>query len=999
MSRPSRSKPSPLAVGPRTGPLPLSYAQERLWYLDQLESGAGTRYQVARAIRIRGELDLRAFKEALTAIVRRHESLRTCIVTVDGTPEQRIAPDAAVELPMIESYDLSEDNRVGTLARLAHEQLAKPMLLDRGPLIRPLLARFASDDQGLVVTWHHIVYDAWSERIYFRELFALYDAFRIGAADPLPPLAVHYADFARWQRDAANAARLADGLAYWRTQLADAPDSLALPLARPRPTMETRGADVYTQVIGPSTLLELKQVGRQAGTTLFMTLLAGFAALLSRYSGQSDMVIGSPVANRTHAHLERLIGFFLNSLALRLCVRPDMAFRELLHAVRDCTLDAYEYQDVPFPLITEQLAGGRHQNKPPLFQVVFSLQNVRWSAPVVPGLTFERVPLPAIKHARWGTPTDVGVESIRSRTLHVRFDLEVHAWEERGELMVAWVYSRDIFDRPRIEQMARHYAHIVEAIATDVAVAIGDVALYDVAERQQLIDAGNDTARPLPADTIVASIEKQAAERPDAIAISVDGRAVTFGALNRHSDELARALVARGAGAETIVGVFIERSVEQLIGILAVLKAGAVCLPVDPAWPRTQIADVLADARPADMVTTSATAERLPRDIRSIDWRAGGFAGLSTLDSTRTPSLKMDQAAVIVYTAATTGPAKPVVLTHRGIMASCHAVGTYFDHVSGDRHLATAISFDVSIADLLSPLSVGSQVVMGGADGIARAVREIDPHSMIQTPRQLAILAAEHPSTLAGRRILVCGEPLPLELAQRASRSSTCHFYGLTEATPWTIGQCLSPASLAPTLAGTLPIGLPAANCRAYVMDTRLRPVPLGMSGDLYIAGLSLARGYLRRPGLTAETFVADPHGPPGSRMVRTGDLARRGANGLLEFLGRGHAKTIVEHKPVNLNEITAALLAQVGVADAVTVLDAASRIISYVVAVSGVTLDPGSVRRRLLGQLPAYAAPATIIPLDAWPLKRDGRLDTAALPHKMATLSAHIEHRHHAAR
>ncbi|HET6315092.1 MAG TPA: amino acid adenylation domain-containing protein, partial [Chloroflexota bacterium] len=627
--------------------LPLSYAQQRLWFLDRLE-GTSAEYNVPQALRLKGPLDIEALERTINTIVARHESLRTCFAEIDGEPMQVIAPTLRVLVPVDDLRGLSAAAQAETLRAALRRDGREPFDLKRGPVLRLRLLKLGEHEHVLLRTMHHIVSDGWSQGIFNREFMLLYDAYREGRDNPLTPLAVQYADFALWQRSWLEGEDLARGLAYWTAQLAEIPERLALPTDRPRPAQQTFEADACQVTLPPAQVEALKRVSREHQATLYMTLLTAFAVLLARYSGQDDIVVGSPIANRQDAQLEELIGFFVNSLVMRVRPRPAMSFRELLTDVRRTALEAYQHQDVPFERIVEALAPPRRLNTTPIFQVSFALQNAPWEPPQMQALE---------------------VEHVAGDELRVRFDLEVHAWERDGHLGVSWLYNRDLFDRWRMEQMAGHYLRVLEALLADPDQAIGRAALLRPAERERILEAWNATGHEVPARTLPDLFEAQVERVPEAVAVIDSDEALTYRALNQRANQVAHELIARGVGPEDVVAIALPRSLETIVALLGVLKAGAAYLPLDLEYPAERLQFMLEDAAPVSTLTTRDVApgplSRRSRILLDDLETLHGLAQRPTCnprDADRRTRLLPQHPAYVIYTSGSTGRPKGVVM-------------------------------------------------------------------------------------------------------------------------------------------------------------------------------------------------------------------------------------------------------------------------------------------------------------------------------------------------
>lgn len=890
---------------PRLAIVPVSHGQKRLWFLDQLE-GSSVQYNMPEALRLRGVLDLTALSRAINTIVARHESLRTHFGQANGEPFQIIEPELTIDLPVedLSRFD-EEQQREQVFAAFRHEW-EQAFDLSKGPLLRMRLLRLSPGDHILLRTFHHIVSDGWSQAVFNREFMILYGAFHEGQESPLAPLPIQYADFALWQRKWLDDEALERDLDYWRAKLEGIPELLELPKDRPRQGRRTYSAEFCALTIPTARVAALKQLSHAGHSTLYMSLLAALAVLLHRYSGQTDIVVGSPIANRQEAQLEQLIGFFVNSLIMRVQPEPEKSFRELLTAVRGTALEAYLHQDVPFERLVEELSPERHLNAAPIFQVVFALQNAPFDAHELKGLN---------------------VEPIGSPELRVRIDLEVHAVERDGVIELLWIYGRDLFDRWRIEQMARHYLRVLDAVVATPGQAIENIELLSPEERQQILEEWNSTAHDVRPVTFTELFEEQAERTPNSPALIFGRQTVSYAELNSRANQLARYLIEQHIGPEGLVALAVPRSIEMIVAVLGVLKSGAAYLPLDPNYPPERLKFMLADSKAAFIIATRETANKLPGTVCHMILDDPGTASDLQCQSTdnpsnaeRTGSLHPLNSAYVIYTSGSTGTPKGVVVSHSGIPS---VVGTRIERLKvsmASRVLQFAsLSFDISVLEIVQTLSTGAALVLlRDEERSGLALREvIAGHGVTHATLPPAVLPTlEDPDGMSLPNLVSGGEACSGDLVSRWSPGRNMfNAYGPTETTVVT------------TIAGPLggsdapPIGTPIWNTRVYVLDRRLRPVPAGVPGELYIAGLSLARGYLNRPGVTAERFVADPHGLPGTRMYRTGDLARWRIDGNLEFLGRSDQQVKVRGFRVELGEIEKALANHPDVLDAVVLL------------------------------------------------------------------------------
>ncbi|HEU0302457.1 MAG TPA: amino acid adenylation domain-containing protein, partial [Longimicrobium sp.] len=974
----------PIVPGERGDRPALSLAQQRLWFIEQL-GGIGAAYHLPKRLRLTGMLDRAALGRALDRIVARHEALRTTFAQVDGEPVQRIgAADGGLALA---EHDLrGEADADPVLRRLVAEEARAPFDLERGPLIRGRLVRLAEDDHVLLLTMHHIVSDAWSMGVLVRELSTLYAAFRAGEADPLPPLPVQYADYAAWQRRWIDGAVLEAQAAYWKEALSGAPELLSLPADRPRPAQVDYAGGVVQVALDEELAAGLKALGRRHGTTLFMTLLAGWAAVLGRLSGQDDVVIGTPAANRGRTEIEGLIGFFLNTLALRMDLSGSPAVSGLLGRVKARTLGAQQHQDLPFEQVVELLHPARSLAHHPLFQVMFSWQNSPGGRLELPGLT-------------------VGGVGGGQAQETAKFDLSLSLQAAGGRIAGSLTYATALFDRATVERYAGYLVRVLEQMAADDTRAVDRLILLSDGERARVLEEWNATEAAFPRDRCIhALVEAQAARTPDAVAVVHEDTSLSYGELNARANRLAHHLRGLGVGPDTRVAVCVERGLEMMVGLLGVLKAGGAYVPLDPSHPAGRLRFVLEDSGPAAVLAQGTPGGEPDAlfggvEVPVIDLAAAVPAWANEPAENPSPvGLGPDHPAYVMYTSGSTGRPKGVVVPHRGVVNLLCSLRDTLGVESTDRLLAvTTYAFDISVLELFLPLLCGARtVVLGQARSgdpaeLAAAIREHAPTVLQATPATWRMLVEAGWEGAAGLRALCGGEALPGELAAQvgARVGGLWNVYGPTETTIWSAVQPV--AGVDPGCG--VPIGRPVANTRIYVLDRRGEPVPVGVLGEVYIGGAGVARGYLDRPGLTAERFVPDPFGPEaGARLYRTGDVGRwtestdaltHSRTHALEFVGRADFQVKVRGYRIELGEIEARLAEHPDVREA-TVLareDAAGdqRLVAYYVAAQ--ELDALALRAYLGERLPEYMVPAAYVRLDALPLTPNGKVDRRALP------------------
>ncbi len=954
-------------------PLPLSSSQRQLWYLDQLSPG-NPFYNNPAAFEFSGELDLAALHRALDEVVRRHESLRTVFGLHDGEPCQLVRPAAAVPMPLVDLSGLPDGERVQRADELTEADARAPFDLTAGPLLRTSLLKLGEREYRWLVNVHHIVADGWSTGILVDEVGRLYTAYAAGAPSPLPELAVQYPDYALWQRerDAGSS------LEYWTAELAGAPTLLPLPTDRPRPATQRFRGERLSVAAGADTLRGLRAVSQAGDATLFMTLTASLSVLLWRYSGTDDICIGTPFANRNATELEDLIGHFINTVVVRTRVAGEQSFAELLRAVRQSVLAAYEHADQPFEQLVEALHPERHASYSPLFQVMLVLQNMPLGELELPGL--------ALRPVQTGTGA-------------ARFDLSVEVSERDGELELDFEYDSDLFDAATVARLARHYVRLLEQLAGGAELPVGRLQLLSADERDTEIYGRNATelAAGGPAD-LVARFRSAAASHPDRAAVCDGTGQLDYAGLRRRVDRLAAALAARGVRPDQLVGLHAGRTIELAVGILAVLRAGAGYLPLDPSLPADRLAGMVADARPA-LVLTDGSSPAQPGWLPLAEVEAEGIEaeGAEAEGAQAGPpevAIRPANLAYTIYTSGSTGRPKGVAVSHASITSLLDhwlaSMGPLDDGSTARAALWSSIGFDVSVQEILLPLTTGGTLYLVPED-----VR-VDPEALMGWLRTHRIsqaylppafvhwideAPAERLAGLALRQLLVGVEPLPELALHRMTEVlpglQVLNGYGPTETSVYSTAYL----DLRP-LARQCPIGRPLANTRVYLLDERLQPVPVGVAGELYIGGAGVARGYLGRPGQTAERFVPDPF-VAGERVYRTGDLGRRLPDGTISYAGRRDHQVKLRGFRVELGEIEAVLREQPGVREAAVLLDAQGgepRLVAAVACGAAPSHQPAEWREALSAQLPGYMIPAVFLELPELPMTANGKLDRAAL-------------------
>ncbi|MER5337802.1 amino acid adenylation domain-containing protein [Micromonospora sp. NPDC002717] len=919
---------------------PASYAQERVWMANQLDTDSPV-YNVSNPWRFPAGITPEQANDVFGQIVARHESLRTHLRSDDGILTQVVRAAEPVALPVDDLRGLAGPERDKRVTELLSGLARTPIPLDAPPPWRARLVRLADDEVALLFVAHHAVFDSHSAVVFTDELAAFSRAALTGAPADVPELPIQYADFAVWQRDQLTGAELDRQLAFWRGHLAGAPPVTALPLDRPRPAQLGFAGDEVRFDLPEGLLDRVGQVAAGSAATPYMVLLAAFTALLSRISGDDDVVVGVSTAGRDTAELAPLIGMFVNPVALRCDLTGDPTFAELLGRVRGGLVDAMEHGSTPFQKIVETVASQRDPSVQPIFQTALNY---------IPDSGLDPVPL--------GTTKD-----------DLAFDIT--AADSR------LVYRTALFDRATAEAVVARYVRLLAAAVADPTLRISALPLLDDAERELVLSGWNDTAREVPAATLVAEFERQAAATPTATALVRDGVSLTYAELNAAANRLARTLVARGAGPEARVALALPRSVELVVAILAVLKSGAAYVPVDTGYPAGRIAYLLADSEPALVLATPETAGLVPAGALVLDGPVDGDDADLT-DADRLAPLRPGHPAYVLYTSGSTGRPKGVVVEHRAVAAYLTWARDTYPGLAGTALLHSPVSFDLTVTGLLGPLTAGGTVRLAAIDEASARVGD-RPAFLKVTPSHLPLLDAELSPTAD---LVIGGEALTAEqLADwRAAHPGVAviNEYGPTEATVGCVAARVAPGEELP--AGAVSIGRPTWNTRVYLLDAALNPVPPGVAGELYVAGDQLARGYLRRPGLTAERFLPCPYGPPGQRMYRTGDLARWRADGTLDYLGRRDNQVKIRGMRIELGEIESALLARPDVREAAVVVRTDSgepTLVGYVVGAA----DEAALAADLARELPAHLVPAAFVRLDALPLTPNGKLDAAALP------------------
>jgi amino acid adenylation domain-containing protein len=953
----------PIVRAPRDQAIPLSFAQQRLWFLDQLQRGTAT-YNIPLALRLSGILRIDLMEQVFTELITRHETLRTSFSIEEGQPVQMIAPAGTISLPIIDLSELPEDMRETEAMHLAEEEARLPFDLGQGPLLRLKLLRIAAQEHGLLVTMHHIIGDAWSIGIMVQEFSRLYEAACRQEAQCLPELPIQYADFSVWQRKWLQGAVLEKQLQYWKQQLVGV-QPLDLPSDRPRPAVMSHAGASVEFSIEAEDLERLKRLSWRQGTTLYMTLLAAFQALLHRYSGQSDISVGSPIAGRRSIETEGLIGLFVNTLVMRTGLSGELSFTELLRRVRGITLEAYAHQDVPFEKVVEALQPERDLGRTPLFQVMFSVQNAPRAELQIGELKLRPF-------------------SVNEQT--AKFDLAVTLSED-GERGQGWAaYNTQLFDAATVTRMIQHYCVLLSGIAEQPEQSLAELPLLTPVERRHLLVEWNQTARQYPQTLIHELFEQQAMKTPTAIAVECGNRQLSYLELNERANQLAWYLRKLGVGAEVRVGICMERSLEMVVGLLGILKAGGAYVPLDPNYPPERLAYMLEDSFSPVLLTEQKLLSRLPsysRHILILDVQKDevGCESCGNLASI----LHSENLAYVIYTSGSTGKPKGVSISHGSAAVFVNWAHELFPSQDLDGVLAsTSICFDLSVFELFVPLAYGGRVVVVNnildLPTLTRPekVKLINtvPSAMRELVRMKAVPESVHTVNLAGEAL---AKPLVEEIYQLGTVQRVFNLYGPSEDTTYSTYALTSLGSARLSAS----IGKPVSNSQAYVLDPLMNLVPAGVAGELYLGGAGLARGYLNRPELTAEKFIPNPFASSaGERLYRTGDLVKWRGEGDLEYLGRMDHQVKLRGFRIELGEIEAMLLQQKEIEGAAVIVredePGEKRLVAYIVAPGETTAS--ELRDRLKEKLPDYMVPAAFLWLNALPLTPNGKIDRGAL-------------------
>ena len=965
------------------GPAPLSFAQTGLWFLEQYQAGEGTpAYNECGAIHLAGPLNPVALEQALSELISRHEILRTTFSETDGVPTQVVGPPVAVLLPVIDRETVPLGGRLAALDLMAKQAAREPLDFGRGPLVHFQLVRFAKEAHTLLLTLHHIVHDGWSFEVILRELAVGYAAFCQGKQPSLPELPIQYADFAQWQRTWFSGQVAEQQRTYWKKQLGGSLPALELPTDRPRPaTPSYRGA--HERISLPRSLVNpLRVLGQGEKATQFMVLFAAFVALLHRYTGQTDIVVGTPNANRNRKELEGMVGFVLNTLVLRTDASADPTFRQLLRKVREASLAADAHQDMPFEKLVEALQPRRDPSRNPLFQVLFAAQR----------------PLPAQQAAG----VTFSTESLDTGAAKFDLDVIIEEQSDADDLVVLLGYATDLFDASTAARMALHYRSLLEEIAAAPDRRISALSMLTAPERQQLLVGWNGSPLDYPAaGCLHPLIEEQVDRTPDAVAAIFGGESLTYRELDVRANQEANYLVSIGVGPDEPVGICMPRSLEMLVSVLAIMKAGGAYVPLDADHPPDRLVAILEELKPK--VVISAGRFELPPEAPPTQWVRLELVreGIAACSATRPRSgVSPDHLLHVIFTSGSTGRPKGVCMTHRPMVNLFGWQRRNLHEREGTRTMQfTTLGFDVAIQEIASALMTGGMIVLC-PDELPRAIDEL-PQFLVEqrierlyvspvTLAQLAETCVVHGRPLPRflREVVTAGEQLRItpaiaELFTRLPECALWNQYGATETHTVLFHRLEGPPSDWPHLP---PLGRQLYNTRLYVLGPSGQPVPVGVSGELFIGGpRGIGRGYLGRPDLTAERFLPDPFATsPGARMYWTGDCVRWRPDGTLEFLGRVDSQVKIRGLRIELGEIVTTLEAHPGVREAVVIADREGidrRLVAYVVPASSFPPTSFELRDHLRRKLPDYMIPAVFVTLQALPLTAGGKIDRRSLP------------------
>jgi amino acid adenylation domain-containing protein len=965
----------------RQGNIPLSFAQQRLWFFSQLEPNSSA-YNIPAAVRLTGKLNVAALSKSIHEIIRRHEILRTTFTVVNGEAIQVIGNGENFTFPVIDLQALAEDKKPQEVQKLAVLEAKKTFDLAQDLLIRASLLRLSETEHVILLTMQHIVSDGWSTGIFIKELTALYTAFSQGQPSPLSELSIQYADFAIWQRKWLQGEVLQTQLNYWKQQLGGNLPILELPTNYPRPAIQSNNGATKAFQLSKSLTEKLKDLSQQEGVTLFMNLLAAFKVLLYRYTQQEDIIVGTPIANRNRSEIESLIGFFVNTLVLRTNLGNNPTFRELLQQVRQVTLGAYTHQDLPFERLVEELQPGRNLSHNPLFQVMFILQNASAEVLHLPELTLELL-------------------KVEKNTAN--FDLTLSLTETAAGLKGDLEYNTDIFHPDRINRMLGHFQVLLEGIVTNPEQRLSKLPLLTVNEQKQLLIDWNKTQTAYPQHLCIHQLfEAQVEKTPDAVAVVFENEYLTYKGLNQRANQLAHYLQKLEVKPEVLVGICLERSLDMIVGILGILKAGCAYLPLDPAYPQERLAFMVQDAKVSVLLTQTKLLQSLPVLPTQLIELDRDWQHIATLPSSNPVNTQLhpDHLAYIIYTSGSTGQSKGVMIKHSSLVNAYFAWETIYQlRTNATSHLQMAsFSFDVFSGDLIRALCSGGKLVLCPRDLLLSPEKlyalmqkeKVDCAEFVPAVLRNLIQYLEHSQQrLDFMRLLICGSDSWSGAEYRhflqffSPQTRLINSYGLTEAT--IDSSYFETTAKDLTIAQVVPIGRPFPNTQFYILDKYLQPVPIGVAGELYIGGCNLARGYRYRPELTAEKFIPNPFSHNSSeRLYKTGDLVRYLPDGNIEFLQRIDNQVKIRGFRIEIGEIEAAIHQFTEIRETVVIVreDIAGdkRLVAYVVPQS-TEISVIELRNLLKSKLPSYMIPSAFVVLDKFPLTPNGKIDRSGLP------------------
>jgi len=960
--------------------LPASFAQERLWFLDQLEPGTAA-YNLVRAFRITGPLNVQAMTSAIAAVVRRHESLRTVFENVEGSARQVVLSDVNVDVPIVNLTDLPESERRPSALRIASDLGKKPFDLTRGPLFRTMLLQLDRDQYIMVLSMHHIITDGWSISILFRELTKCYEAFTENREPELPELPVQYSEYAQWQREYLSGEILARQVKFWKENLAGAPTILDLPTDHPRPKDHNWQGATEELVFDNQVLTALKEFAQSEGATLFMVSMAAFQALLWRYTGQSSILVGTPTAARNQLEIENLVGFFVNTLVFRADFAPSLTFRDLVRQVRSFSLEAYAEQDVPFEKLVEELLPQRSLNTSPLFQVMFTFQNIPKQIFQISGLEMEELEF------------ETGI---------AKFDFSIEAFEDHG-FHYRFEYNTNLFERETILRQMTHFRNLVLSVLQNPDQLISRLPLLDSSEREMTVVQWNNTATDYPIARIHTAFEKQTTRTPDSIALISHDKKVKYWQINEDANRLAHYLIKKGVGPGSLVGVSLDRSPELSVVLLAILKTGAAYVPLDQAYPIERLKSILDDTVAECVVSVSGYQDKLPTTVRNLillDVETEVISKESALNPAA--ASESSDRAYVLYTSGSSGRPKGVEGTHRGALNRMQWMWERYPFQDGEVCCQkTNLGFVDSVWEIFGPLLAGvpsvilPQEVLLDPEEMLRRLAENRVTRIVLVPSLLRALL-EHAPNLGERlpdlKLWSCsGEVLPWELAKKFRKAypsaTLLNIYGSSEvAADVTCHEVAAEEAESDEKEATtsVPIGRPISNSQVYVLDEHMNPVPVGVRGEIYVGGDGLALGYWRQPEMTAERFVENPISPERSRkLYRTGDLGRWRNTGEIEYLGRVDSEVKVRGMRIELGEIETVLSRHEWVEEAVVELNGSGteqRLIAYVVGKEGAAPSARELRRYVRTKLPEHMVPASFVQVEDLPLLSSGKVNRRAL-------------------